>query len=100
VAVALAAGAGGCGRNYDKILALEGNATKGQILYQGQCYSCHGMDGEGLSGPSLRELVPQLTGTEILQSIVDGHDETTDFEADFDDQQLADILEYVTSEFQ
>jgi mono/diheme cytochrome c family protein len=99
-AVALAAGVGGCKEDYDKILALEGDAVKGQILYENNCASCHGMEGEGISGPSLVEWVPQLTGTEILQTIVEGPGEMTEFGDYFDDQQLADILEYLTQEFQ
>jgi mono/diheme cytochrome c family protein len=92
--------AAACGPNYERILALEGNPTEGQILYEEHCASCHGVDGGGVSGPALTERVPGLTGTEILQTIDEGPANMPDFSGTFSDQDLADILEYVTLTFQ
>lgn len=91
---------GGCGPNYDKILGLQGDAVKGQILYEAHCGTCHGDDGTGVTGPDLTALLPTLTGTEILQAIEEGPGAMPDFAGYFEDQQLADILEYMTLEFQ
>lgn len=96
---ALGASLAGCGTNYEKILALDGDAVKGQILYESNCGTCHGDDGTGVTGPALTDVVPVLTSTEILETIETGPGAMPDFSDYFTDQQLADLLEYVTTEF-
>lgn len=89
-----------CGSSYDKILELEGDPQIGQFLYEGNCASCHGDAGEGVSGPALTERVPLLTGTDILETIDEGPGDMPAFKGEFDDQQMADLLEYLTLTFQ
>jgi cytochrome c551 len=91
---------GGCGDGYDKILALDGDATAGEFLYTGYCEDCHGGTGQGVSGPDLTERLPLMTSTEILEQIETGGNGMPAWEGQFDDQQLADLLEYLTLTFQ
>lgn len=91
---------GGCERNYDSILALSPNIERGQFLYNGNCAGCHGKDGTGLTGPSLFERLPTLTGPEILAAIEEGPGDMPAFAGEFEDQELRNIHGYITLEFQ
>lgn len=88
-----------CGTNYDKVLALTGDPVAGEFLYQGYCESCHAADGTGLSGPDLTERLPTLTSPEILEQIEVGGNGMPAFEGEFTDQELADLLEFLTLTF-
>ena len=90
----------GCGDRYDEIIQLEGDPVVGQFIYEGNCVSCHGAEGEGVSGPALTERVAVLTSTEILQAIDEGPGDMPAFDGEFDDQEMADLLEYLTLTFQ
>lgn len=90
----------GCGSRYEKILALTGDPLNGQLIYEADCASCHGIDGDGAAAGSLRETLPDLTGEEILQAIDDGPGNMPDYRGDYTKQEMADILEYITLEFQ
>lgn len=89
----------GCGNRIDDILALEGDLTRGQILYESRCASCHGLQGQGVSGPAMDERVPLLTGTEILETVLDGIGQMPAFGDDLSDQQLSDLLTYLQASF-
>jgi mono/diheme cytochrome c family protein len=90
----------GCATDYESILALDGDEVRGQFTYESNCASCHGVDGLGVTGPSLVERIPTLTGEQILEAIDTGPGDMPAFKSEFSDQDFADVLEYVTLTFQ
>jgi mono/diheme cytochrome c family protein len=90
----------GCASRYERILALTGDPITGQILYEADCAACHGVDGQGASGTALTETLPTLTGTEILMMIDDGAGNMPAYRGQYTQQEMADLLEYITLEFQ
>ena len=89
-----------CGGGYDKVLELDGDIVSGEFIYGGYCASCHGDEGEGLNGPALTERLPLLTSAEILEQVETGGNGMPAYEGEFTDQELADLLEYLTLTFQ
>jgi mono/diheme cytochrome c family protein len=97
LAVALVAG---CGDRYESILALDGDPVQGEILYTGDCASCHGDEGQGAASIALTDVLPGLTGTEILQAIDEGPGNMPAYRGEYTKQEMADLLEYMTLNFQ
>ena len=46
--------------------------AQGETLYQGACSYCHGDDGQGGSGPNLRQNVPELSDQQLYEILVLG----------------------------
>ena len=84
----------------DDILSLTGDEATGGQVYAGRCQSCHGADGsgEGVVGPSLVDHVPATSDEDILDIVLEG-DGGMPSAADLDDQDLADLLAYMNSEW-
>jgi len=93
----------GCGGEEDTgdrvaaILDLEGDPAAGEGVYASECASCHGADGEGGSGPAMEDALHH-GDAETVEVILDGiggmpaHDY-------LDDQEIADVLAYITQEW-
>lgn len=100
-ALAAAAALWGCGVDCEQdILTLERDPVVGETIYSSRCETCHGSDGQGVSGPALTERVPQLSSCGIVDAVIEGPGQMPSFGDDLDEQQLADLVEYVTLEFQ
>jgi putative membrane-bound dehydrogenase-like protein len=57
--------------NYQPVLALKGDAERGQVVYRRECASCHRLRGEGHDvGPSL-ETIQHRSPQEILIHVLD-----------------------------
>lgn len=80
------------------ILALTGDTANGEALFGTDCAICHGTDGSGGSGPSLVAKVPELSEEEILDVVINGEDSMPAFDG-WTDQELADVLAYLTTTF-
>ncbi len=91
----------GCGdkdtENYDSILSLTGDEATGAEIYSSNCSGCHGASGEGVSGPSLIEHVPEHSDEAILGVVLNGEEEMPAF--DLEDQEAADLLAYLRATF-
>ena len=70
--------------------ALQGDAANGETLYQEQCAGCHAADGSGGSGPRIAG--EGRDGT--INAMLVGPDEMPSYDQ-FEDQELADIAQYV-----
>lgn len=49
-----------------------GATGDGEALYTTYCAGCHGVDGEGVSGPALSDVVPGLSAADIEAVILNG----------------------------
>jgi len=83
------------GSRVDDILALEGDPAVGYEVYDAECAVCHGVDGEGGSGPSL---AGEDEEREIVEVILTGEDEMPAFD-DLADQDIADLLSAIVQGF-
>jgi mono/diheme cytochrome c family protein len=75
----------------------------GEAIYKGVCQGCHMPDGKGAVGAGA---YPALAGDKRLQSaayptmvIVRGQKAMPGFAANFSDQQVADVVNYIRSHF-
>ncbi|MCR9162197.1 MAG: c-type cytochrome [Nannocystaceae bacterium] len=84
------------------ILSLEGDASAGAMVFSaGACATagCHGPDGvSGMASPSLDASVPSATDTQIVNSLLNGKG-SMPAQSNLSDQELADVLAYVTDTF-
>lgn len=82
----------------DDIAALTGDISTGQAEYEGTCNTCHGDDGLGTSlGPDITAVA--ISATELATLILDGRNGMPAYGADanYTDQDIADIIAYVLS---
>ncbi len=84
------------------ILAIEGDAAAGQTVFEGNACSidaCHGADGvSGMASPSLDASVPNASDMQIVTTFLNGKG-SMPAQAQLSDQQLADVLAYVSNTF-
>lgn len=84
----------------DLILAKTPNQAAGAELFPQLCGTalCHGPDGVSGPGPSLAEEVPEHSVDELACMLLIGPGDMTSLET-LADQQLADVIAYVTATF-
>ena len=75
-------------------LALEGDATNGAEVYAVNCAGCHGADGGGGSGPNIQG---EDSEEEVASVILEGEDSMPSFDGDLTDQEIADVVAFVTT---
>jgi len=84
----------------DQILALSGDASLGEGDYTARCSGCHGIDGMGVSAPSLFDVVPPLSGEELVEVILYGTDYgMPGYEGQLTNQAFADVVAYLTTTY-
>jgi len=84
----------------ERILALTGDALLGELEYGARCSNCHGVDGTGISAPSLYDVVPPLTDEALVEVILYGTDYgMPDYEGQLTNQSFADLIAYLTSTY-
>jgi len=94
---------GACGgdeANDDRIAAileLDGDVAAGATGYASNCASCHGADGEGGTGPAMADAVT-LSDEDIVDVVLNGVGGMPGFDS-LEDQEIADILAFVTDTF-
>ncbi len=94
---ALALGLVACGGKegrVEEVLALEGDATNGAEVYAVNCAGCHGADGSGGSGPNIQG---EDEEEEVASVILEGEDSMPSFDGDLTDQEIADVVAFVTT---
>lgn len=88
-----------CGQNasdpqrVDDILALTGNADDGQVVYDNNCSGCHGINGEGGSGPAMANAVG-IGDAAIVDVVLSGKESMPSFDT-LPDQDIADLVEHL-----
>lgn len=92
---------GGGDRN-SGILALSGDATAGETLFNDKgCSidSCHGADGNsGTTAPALNGVVSTRSDSQLIDSVLDGTDGGMPAQ-NLTDQEMADVLAYLNANF-
>ncbi len=98
-------GSGGSGGDdrASVILGLDGDAAAGAMVFTGAsgCSNdaCHGADGtSGMAMPSLDVSVPMADDAQIVTTFLEGRGSMPAF-AQLSDQELADLLAYVSDTF-
>jgi mono/diheme cytochrome c family protein len=78
------------------VLALQGNATQGQVIFQLNCAGCHGVDADGRVGPSLHHVASRKSRVGLITQVTSGK---TPPMPQFQPtpQEMADLLEYLQS---
>ncbi|MCB9663304.1 MAG: cytochrome c [Alphaproteobacteria bacterium] len=82
----------------DAVLALDGDVTSGEAVFQEHCRVCHdvaGNDKPGKPGPGLAPWVENATEAETIQVIVEGREPLMPKLLVDDEQQLADLLAWM-----
>lgn len=82
----------------EDILALTGDTTNGQAVFDARCVNCHPADGSQGIGTSLSEALPTNTDEESLDFIINGGDGMP-AAGDLSDQDIADLLAYINGEW-
>ena len=55
-----------------EVLALPGDQMKGQVIFQVNCAGCHGIQADGLVGPSLRRVSHHRSRLSLIQQVIGG----------------------------
>jgi len=82
------------------VLQMMGNGADGEKLFDSNCTTCHGSNGQGLTGPSLYERVPTLTDHALAQRLITGKPPTPmPSWSQLANQQLADLVNFLRTTF-
>ena len=81
----------------DTILSLSGDDVNGETVYSDNCAVCHGINGEGGSGPSMAQASGE-SDEEIVSVVLTGEDEMPSFD-NLEDQDIADVLAYIRTNY-
>ena len=81
---------------------IVGNASKGKNLYVKNCASCHGNEGQGITGTALADqlFLSSATDSYLKYAIVNGRDGTPmqSFGETLKDEDIDDIVAYIRSQ--
>ncbi|MGF1522230.1 MAG: c-type cytochrome [Leptolyngbyaceae cyanobacterium] len=77
-----------------EVLALTGNGTRGEEIFQANCVVCHGLEARGEVGPSLVGVSARKSKTQLIDQVVSGKTPPMpQFQPD--PQDMADLLKYL-----
>ncbi len=81
---------------------ISGNSSQGETLYSKNCASCHGDQGQGVSGPALADqlFLSSATDSYIKYAIVNGREDTPmqSFSKSLKDEEINNIVAYLRSQ--
>ena len=86
------------------ILTSDASAERGEEVFRAAtpertCTDCHGQNGEGDIGPNFEQVFAQKTEWEALYTIINGRGAMPAWGEVLDDQQLADVMAYLRTNF-
>jgi len=78
------------------VLALRGDAVQGHAIFQMNCSGCHGLEGDGRVGPSLKGVSSRKSRVRLIQQVTSGQTPPMpQFQPTH--QEMADLLTYLES---
>jgi mono/diheme cytochrome c family protein len=78
------------------VLRLQGSAAQGQVIFQMNCATCHGITGDGMVGPSLRHVSSRKSRVGLIEQVISGKTPPMpQFQPN--PQEMADLLGYLES---
>lgn len=78
------------------VLKLHGSAAQGQVIFQMNCATCHGLTGDGVVGPSLHHVSSHKSRIGLIQQVTSGKTPPMpQFQPNH--QEMADLLKYLES---
>lgn len=78
------------------VLALEGQVTRGNAIFQLNCAGCHGPEANGKVGPSLRNISGKRSQISLMHQITSGETPPMPkFQAS--PEEMADLLSYLNT---
>jgi mono/diheme cytochrome c family protein len=78
------------------VLALHGNVTQGNAIFQMNCSGCHGLEANGKVGPSLRAVSTRKSRLALIEQVISGKTPPMpQFQPS--PQEMADLLSYLES---
>ncbi|MBW4466939.1 MAG: c-type cytochrome [Pegethrix bostrychoides GSE-TBD4-15B] len=81
---------------FQDVLAIQGDAHQGQVIFQLNCAGCHGVDATGLVGPSLQHVASRKSRVGLISQVTSGKTPPMpQFQPS--PQEMADLLEYLES---
>lgn len=80
----------------DDILALDGDVSEGQVLFEANCAGCHGEDGRsGSIGINIVSHVGHHGDGYLVDLLLDGRDGMPAFGESLSDQEIADVISFL-----
>ncbi|WP_153462643.1 c-type cytochrome [Sediminibacillus terrae] len=78
--------------------AESGDPSNGKTVFENNCLSCHGEQGQGASGPNLQESEVAQDQGKVEDKVRNGGNGMPSFEGDLSDSEIADVAAYITEE--
>jgi len=76
------------------VLSLDGNATRGHVIFQQNCSVCHGLNADGRVGPSLHRVASRKSRIGLIHQVISGETPPMpQFQPTPED--MADLLKYL-----
>lgn len=76
------------------VLTSQGSIDRGRAIFEINCAACHGIDGNGLVGPSLHHVAQRKSQLGLIHQVISGETPPMPmFQAS--PQEMADLLEYL-----
>lgn len=76
------------------VLSLPGDAEQGEVIFQMNCSSCHGLHADGRVGPSLHHVSARKSRIGLIHQVISG-DTPPMPQFQPTAQEMADLLEYL-----
>lgn len=76
------------------VLSLNGDASRGQVIFQQNCSVCHGLNADGRVGPSLHHVASRKSRIGLIHQVISGKTPPMpQFQPTPED--MADLLKYL-----
>ncbi len=78
----------------NEVLSLKGDVSRGQAIFEINCAGCHGLDADGIVGPSLHHVQKHKSKISLIKQVISGK---TPPMPKFQPkpQEMADLLSYL-----
>ncbi len=78
------------------VLSLEGDQVQGHAIFQINCAGCHGLEADGLVGPSLQDVSKRKSRYKLIHQVISGETPPMPkFQPSV--QEMSDLLSYLES---